>query len=81
MPELDRSFMKVLESNCDTQSASYKENYDAMMRTNEELDKITRETMHIDDKYKELAKKRDKKLPRERVNAILDHGSPFLELS
>lgn len=52
-----------------------------MMKANEELDRITKETMHIDDKYKELAKKRDKKLPRERVNAILDHGSPFLELS
>jgi len=37
--------------------------------------------MHVDDKYKKLAKERDKKLPRERINAILDHGSPFMELS
>jgi 3-methylcrotonyl-CoA carboxylase beta subunit len=73
--------MKVLDSNCDTESASYKENYEAMMKTNEELDKITGEALHIDAKYKDLAKKRDKKLPRERVNALLDHGTPFLELS
>lgn len=37
--------------------------------------------MDVDPKYKELAKKRDKLLPRERINAILDQGTPFLELS
>ena len=81
LQELDRSFMKVLDSNVDTQSDSYKENYEAMQRTNEELDKAIKESMHVDDKYKKLAKERDKKLPRERIYSILDHGSPFLELS
>jgi len=81
LPELDRSFMKVLDSHCDPLSDSYKENYEAMAKTNEELDKITKETMHVDDKYLKLAKERDKKLPRERIYSILDHGSPFLELS
>jgi len=37
--------------------------------------------MFVDQKYRDLAKKRDKLLPRERINAILDKGSPFLELS
>jgi len=41
MPELDRSFMKVLGPECDTQSDIYKSNYEAMTKVNEELDKIT----------------------------------------
>ncbi|CDW84536.1 methylcrotonoyl-carboxylase [Stylonychia lemnae] len=81
MPELDRSFMKVLGPECDTQSDFYKQNYEAMQKVNDELDTITKQMMHIDDKYKEIAKKRDKKQARERINAIIDHGSPFLELS
>jgi 3-methylcrotonyl-CoA carboxylase beta subunit len=36
--------------------------------------------MNVDRDYKEKAIKRDKLLPRERINAILDHGSPFLEI-
>jgi acetyl-CoA carboxylase carboxyltransferase component len=52
-----------------------------MLKKNEELDAVTRETMSVDQKYRDLAKKRDKLLPRERINAILDKGSPFLELS
>jgi acetyl-CoA carboxylase carboxyltransferase component len=51
-----------------------------MMRKNEELDSITREVMKVDAAYKEVAKKKDKLLPRERINAILDKGTPFLEI-
>jgi acetyl-CoA carboxylase carboxyltransferase component len=36
--------------------------------------------MDVDEKYRQLAKKRDKLLTRERINAILDKGSPFLEI-
>ena len=81
MPELDRSFMKVLDPHCDTYLDSYKQNYEAMSKVNEEFDRITKETMHVDDDKKAKAKQRDKKLTRERINAIVDHGSPFLELS
>ncbi len=73
--------MKVLESNCDPQSDFYKENYEAMAKVNEELDKITKQTLDVDEKNRKLAQSRDKKLPRERINALLDYGSPFLELS
>jgi acetyl-CoA carboxylase carboxyltransferase component len=52
-----------------------------MTKLNEELDTRTKEAIHIDAKYRELSKKRDKLLPRDRVNAILDPGSPFLEMS
>lgn len=46
-----------------------------------ELDTITSEVMDVGSKYRELAKKRDKLLPRERINAIIDPGTPFLEMS
>ena len=51
-----------------------------MTKLNEELDERTREVMNVDEKYRQLAKKRDKLLTRERINAILDNGSPFLEI-
>lgn len=79
-PELDRSFMRVLDSGVDTQSADYLDNYKQMMLQNEELDRITQNAMHVDKDYREKAIKRDKLMPRERINAILDHGTPFLEL-
>jgi len=52
-----------------------------MLKQNEELDMITGQAMAVDRDYREKALKRDKMMPRERINAILDHGSPFLELS
>jgi 3-methylcrotonyl-CoA carboxylase beta subunit len=52
-----------------------------MMRANEELAKITNQIMDVDPKYRAKSKERGKLLPRDRVNAILDHGSPFLEIS
>ena len=79
-PELDRSFMRVLDSGVDSQSADYLDNYKQMMLQNEELDRITQNAMHVDKDYREKAIKRDKLMPRERINAILDHGTPFLEL-
>ena len=79
-PELNRSFMKVLDSGIDTESQDYLDNYRMMTEKNLELDQITRAAMHVDKDYQEKAIKRDKLLPRERINAILDHGTPFLEL-
>ncbi len=79
-PELNRSFMKVLDSGIDTQSADYLDNYRLMAEKNAELDSITQAMMHVDNDYREKAIKRDKLLPRERINAILDQGTPFLEL-
>lgn len=36
--------------------------------------------MDVGQKMREQSIKRDKLLPRERINAVLDPGSPFLEL-
>ena len=79
-PELNRSFMKVLDSGIDTQSTDYQDNYRQMMEKNQELDNITQAMMHVDKDYREKAVKRDKLMPRERINAILDQGTPFLEI-
>jgi 3-methylcrotonyl-CoA carboxylase beta subunit len=51
-----------------------------MLALNEELDAITSRTMDVGQKMREVAQKRDKLLPRERINAVLDKGSPFLEI-
>ena len=51
------------------------------MKKNEELEEITRQMMDVDTTYRAKAKKNDKLLPRERINAILDQGTPFLEMS
>mmetsp|Transcript_38502 Transcript_38502/g.28344 ORF Transcript_38502/g.28344 Transcript_38502/m.28344 type:complete len:138 (+) Transcript_38502:35-448(+) len=80
-PEIDRSFMKVLDGEIDTSDSAYQANLAEMLKKNEELDAITAEQMHVNEKYAQLAKKRDKLLPRDRINAIVDKGSPFLELS
>jgi len=43
LPELERSFMKVLDGEVDKSSPSYQQNLEEMMKKNEELDKITSE--------------------------------------
>jgi len=50
-PEIDKSFMKVLDGEIDKDSDAYKQNYDLMMEKNEELDRITQEQMFVNAKY------------------------------
>ena len=73
--------MKVLDGEVDHMNPEYKDNYEQMEKKNEELDSITQKAMHVDEKYREKALKRDKLMPRDRINAIIDSGTPFLELS
>ena len=40
--------MKVLDQEVDTRSAEYLDNYEQMIKQNEELDRITKMTMNID---------------------------------
>ena len=51
-----------------------------MMELNYQLDEITRQTMDVGQKQRDISAKRDKLIPRERINAVLDSGSPFLEI-
>jgi acetyl-CoA carboxylase carboxyltransferase component len=43
-----------------------------MIKSNEELTRLTQGAMFVDREYREKSLKRDKLLPRERINAILD---------
>jgi len=74
------SFMKVVGGDVDTRSADYQENYQKMMQMNDQLDEITRKMMDVGQKQRDISAKRDKLLPRERINAVIDKGSAFLEL-
>jgi len=73
--------MKIVGEEVDKSDADYQENYTKMMQLNEQLDEITRQTMDVGQRQRDISAKRDKLLPRERINTILDPGSPFLEMS
>ena len=74
------SFMKIVGADVDTSSADYQENYQKMMYLNDQLDDICRQTLDVGQRQRDIAAKRDKMIPRERINAVLDPGSPFLEI-
>ncbi len=74
--------MTVLSSQIDTRSDIFKRNAEAMRA---QLDDLRRRTDQVRLGGGEESRKRHvargKLLPRERVRALLDPGSPFLELS
>ncbi len=74
--------MSLLESRIDTKSAEYRAN----LAHNRDLARDLRERLAAvrekrSPKAVELHRSRGKLLPRERIDAILDAGSPFVELS
>lgn len=74
------NFTKVLDDELDTQSEMYLSNYDAMQNLNFELDERVASVMQTSRKEQEKLKLRGKKSPRERINSVIDRGSPFLEI-
>ena len=74
--------MTVLSSQIDTRSDTFKRNAEAMRAQVEDLRRRT-DTVRLgggeDSRKRHVS--RGKLLPRERVRALLDPGSPFLELS
>jgi 3-methylcrotonyl-CoA carboxylase beta subunit len=72
---------KILDNQVDMYTDEFKSNFEEMTKVNERLDEITKKVMAIAPKNEALARKREKMLPRERINAIIDKGTPFLELS
>lgn len=72
--------MKIIGGDFDTSSADYQENYAKMSALNQQLDAVVASTMDVGQRQRELSAKRDKLLPRERINAVLDPGSPFVEI-
>jgi 3-methylcrotonyl-CoA carboxylase beta subunit len=73
--------MAVIESVIDTRSAEYLENSEAMARLTEELHKIADVLHHGGGEEARLRhRSRGKMLPRERIDALIDPLSPFLEI-
>jgi 3-methylcrotonyl-CoA carboxylase beta subunit len=72
----------VLDGEVDTRSLEYQENYENMNNQLNEMKKIVEKVKlggGIETIKRHLS--RNKILPRERVEKLLDPGSPFLELS
>ena len=73
--------MPVLPTRIDTRSESYQQNREAMTALMQEVREAEgRVRAHGEAKAERFASK-GKLLPRERVERVLDPGSPFLELS
>lgn len=74
------NFTKVLDDELDTRSEMYLTNYDAMQSLNFELEERVASVMRLSLKEQEKLKLRGKKSPRDRINSVIDRGSPFLEI-
>ncbi len=73
--------MYPLRSRVDNRSEAFQENVDANLASLEKLhSKLAKARAGGGEKYVARHKQRGKLLPRERVEALLDRGSPFLEL-
>lgn len=74
--------MEVIQSSISTQTESYEKNYQHHDALRSELqEKLSRVQKGGGEKYVSKHRSRKKMLPRERIDFILDDGSPFLELS
>jgi 3-methylcrotonyl-CoA carboxylase beta subunit len=74
--------MPPIESKLDTQGEAFRSNAAAMRTLVDDLNaKVAQAALGGDKAARERHVSRGKMLPRERVSALLDPGSPFLELS
>ena len=78
----DGSALDVLDGSINTSSAEYKENMALMDSLTAELQgHIERVKLGGGEKYVEKHVARNKMVARDRIDSLLDQGSPFLELS
>jgi len=74
--------MEVLGTKIDTEEEEYHENYEHyQLLVNDLKEKISWAMTGAGEEVIKLHKSRNKMLPRERIEALLDPGSPFLELT
>ncbi|CAG8559261.1 11479_t:CDS:10 [Acaulospora morrowiae] len=72
----------VLPNNVDTKSAQFKENSSRMNELVKDLEGVVKKvTLGGGEGARKRHLDRKKLLPRDRINRLLDNGSPFLELS
>ena len=72
--------MPMIESQIDVHGDDFKSNVESMQTCIEEFRAIEQKVIDKELASKEKFIKREKLLPRERLNRLLDPGSPFLEL-
>ncbi|MBN9166645.1 MAG: acyl-CoA carboxylase subunit beta, partial [Myxococcales bacterium] len=73
--------MTTLSSRIDTRSAEFRANAEAMRGLVDDLrDKVAQVSLGVSASAREKHIARGKLLPRERVERLLDPGSPFLEV-
>ncbi len=74
--------MAIIKTSINTRSEEFTENAAHMQaQVNDLREKLEAIKLGGGEAYQERHKSRGKLLPRERINALLDPGSPFLELS
>lgn len=74
--------INVLDGSLDKTTAEYKENAAAMQEVVQQLHTITAKTVQGGgERQVQLHRSRKKLLARERIDALIDQGTPFLELS
>ena len=70
--------MSIIRSQIDTQSADYQQNRDAWLRLVDELcERQAKVREGGGEKYTQRHRERGKLLPRERIELLLDPGTPF----
>ncbi|MFK8020506.1 MAG: carboxyl transferase domain-containing protein [Pseudomonadales bacterium] len=81
-PAIQTSANPVFKSKLNTRSAEFLANSETMQALVSDLnEKMQNITKGGGEKYQQRHKDRGKLLPRERIDALIDPGSPFLELS
>ena len=72
--------MPAIESTVDRNSAEFKANEEALLKTIAEMRRIQQKVIDKSFEAKPKFEKRGQVLPHERIQMLLDHGSPFIEL-
>ncbi len=72
--------MPVIESQIDTSSDEYQKSHEYMLSLVQEFRAIEQKVIDKAEKARAKFEKRNQLLPRERIERLLDPGSPFLEL-
>lgn len=72
--------MQTLESSVNPQSDEFQGNTDAMNEHVQTFRDVEQKVLDLAEAAREKFAKRGKLLPRDRINRLLDRGTPFLEL-
>ncbi|RJF95457.1 acyl-CoA carboxylase subunit beta [Noviherbaspirillum saxi] len=73
--------MAIIETNISTSSETFQSSRDGMLSLLGKVRKLEERTRRASAASKSRFEKRAQLLPRERLSLLLDHGTPFLELS